>query len=283
MLVRAVVEDIVDSSPPKKPTTVTQPEVLAKGPSGSDVSVPGITYRANQWIERPSDLDVCRNESIFTDDPLRGSNLGYRLLRNLVTSVDRPPGLIGLIATQHMHDLMKVVASPIEFVEMYRYYQEQHHQTAANQQALETAPKNEKKALDGIRAAKKKDDAELKALKEITGKLEAIENEIKRLCSQLDVKAKVADQLPLLQKELDDAKGTIGLLEEKVQKIETDKPGIRQRAVTGWGKPDWAKVEAAFNKKAHELATGFEQQKFVDEDLFNAEPSKMILWWTLAS
>uniref|UniRef100_A0A803MA36 Uncharacterized protein n=1 Tax=Chenopodium quinoa TaxID=63459 RepID=A0A803MA36_CHEQI len=141
-------------------------------------------------------------------------------------------------------------------------------------------------------AAKKKDEEELNDLRGKIGKLKAAMDEINPLRFQLDEKSKAANRLPLVQKELDDAKGTIGLLEEKVQKMKAGNPGIRQRAVsrylsstdflerlqdrydggwtaaqrcvvqvTGWTKPDW---EAAFIERAHEHATGFEKQKFVE-------------------
>uniref|UniRef100_A0A803N290 Uncharacterized protein n=1 Tax=Chenopodium quinoa TaxID=63459 RepID=A0A803N290_CHEQI len=250
-----------------KPQTATQ--------VSSDVSAPGIVYRSNQSIERPSgklpdevakkfdvptgssrdrwqpQLDVYRNESIFIDGLLQGGNLGYRLLHNLAIPVDRPTGLVGSVAAQHMHDLMKV-------------------SYPANADILPINIESVQKALDGLVAAKKKEDEELKSLREKVKNFKSNEEEIKTLCQQLNEKSKVIERLLVVQKELADAKGAIGHLEEKIQKIESNKPGIRQRAE----KAEWAKVEAAFNNKAQENATGFEQQEFADEDLFNADPSE---------
>uniref|UniRef100_A0A803L728 Uncharacterized protein n=1 Tax=Chenopodium quinoa TaxID=63459 RepID=A0A803L728_CHEQI len=220
------VEEIKDSPPLNQPTTIDHSEPQAKAHTGSN-----------------PELDVCRNESIFTNDPLRGGNLGYQLLHNLATPVDRPASLVGPVAAQHMHDLMKesyqtnmVVASGTELVEMYRYYQEQHYQAALDPQTTEAALKNAQKALDGVIAAKKKDDEELKALREKADKFKTAEEEIIDFHQQLEVKAKVVDRLPVVQKELDDAKGVAGLLKEKIQKMEADKPGIRlpaRRNLTG--------------------------------------------------
>ncbi|XP_021747853.1 uncharacterized protein LOC110713708 [Chenopodium quinoa] len=115
-------------------------------PVNSDISIPGITYRGGQWIKhvegkipdevlervrapegrsrdqwRP-EMDVFRNESIFTDDPLRGGNLGYRLLRNVSTPVDRPSGLISPVAAQHMHDLMRLRSYRLTLCFYYYFY-----------------------------------------------------------------------------------------------------------------------------------------------------------------
>ncbi|XP_021734065.1 uncharacterized protein LOC110700777 [Chenopodium quinoa] len=177
-------------------------------------------------------MDVFCNESIFTDDPLRGGNLGYRLLRNVSTPVDRPSGQIGPVAAQHMHDLMRAVASGTELVEMYRFYQDKYHQNISNQQSLETALKNAKKAFDGIKLIKAKDDAELSSLREKVEKMKNLEEEIKDLKSQLEDKNAVKDKLSIAQSDLSKAKETIGNLEGQLQKMEADKSGVRQRAVS---------------------------------------------------
>uniref|UniRef100_A0A803MSZ6 Uncharacterized protein n=1 Tax=Chenopodium quinoa TaxID=63459 RepID=A0A803MSZ6_CHEQI len=255
--------------------------------------------KENQWIERPSgkipdevakrfaipdgnsqnrwqpELDVCRNESIFTDDLLWGGNLGYRLLCNRATPVDRPAGLVGPVAAQQMHDLIKVVVSGSELVEMYRYYQEQHHQASLNQQTAETALKNSQKALDGIKAAKKKEDKELKALREKANKSKAAEDEIKSLCLQLEEKSKAIDQLPVVRKELDDAKGVIGLFKEKVQKMEADKPDIKQIAVSRYLRStDFIKrLQNRYDSGWTAAQRCVVQQQFADEGLFNADHS----------
>uniref|UniRef100_A0A803MZ13 Uncharacterized protein n=1 Tax=Chenopodium quinoa TaxID=63459 RepID=A0A803MZ13_CHEQI len=297
------------------------------GPVNSDTSIPGIIYRGGQWIEhvegkipdevlnrvrvpegrsrdqwRP-EMDVFRNESIFTDDPLRGGNLGYRLLRNVSTPVDRPSGLIGPVAAQHMHDLMRAVASGTELVEMYRFHQDKYHQNMSNQQSLETALKNARKALDGIKLIKAKDDAELSSLREKVEKMKNLEEEIKDLKSQLEDKNAVKNQLSIAQSDLSKAKATIGNLEGQLQKMEADKSGVRQRAVSrylssaefcsklqdrfdgGWTaaqrcaahaiglkQEDWAKIETTFNNDAHKTPSGFEQQEFSDANIFNLAP-----------
>uniref|UniRef100_A0A803LHK5 Uncharacterized protein n=1 Tax=Chenopodium quinoa TaxID=63459 RepID=A0A803LHK5_CHEQI len=239
----------------------------------------------DQW--RP-EMDVFRNRSIFTDDPLWGGNLGYRLLRNVSTPVDRPSGFIGPIAAQHIHDLMR----------------DRYHQNISNQQSTETTLKNAEKALDGIKLIKAKNDAELTSLHEKVDKMKNLEEEIKDLKSQLENKNAVINQLSTVQNDLSNAKATINNLEGKLQKMEADKPRVRQRAVNryitsvefcsklqdrfdgGWTaahrcaahaiglkQEDWEKIEAAFNNDAHKTPYGFEQQKFSDEDIFNLAPS----------
>uniref|UniRef100_A0A803NEN8 Uncharacterized protein n=1 Tax=Chenopodium quinoa TaxID=63459 RepID=A0A803NEN8_CHEQI len=323
-----VVEDLIVSPVLQQETVPISAEPQQVGPVNSDTSIPGITYQGGQWIEhvegkipdevldrvkapegrsrdqwRP-EMDVFCNESIFTDDPLRGGNLGYRLLRNVSTPVDRPSGLIGLVAAQHMHDLMRAVASGTELVEMYRLYQDKYHQNISNQQSLKTALLNVEKALDGIKMIKAKDDAELLSMREKVDKMKNLEEEIKDLKSQLEDKNAVKNQLSIVQSDLSNAKATIRNLEGKLQKMEADKPGVRQRAVSrymssvefcsklqdrfdgGWTaaqrcaahtiglkQEEWAKIEAAFNNDAHKTPSGFEKQQFSDEDIFNLAPS----------
>uniref|UniRef100_A0A803L500 Uncharacterized protein n=1 Tax=Chenopodium quinoa TaxID=63459 RepID=A0A803L500_CHEQI len=323
-----VFEDLTASPIPQQETVPISAEPQQVGPVISDVSAPGITYRGEQWIEhvegkipdevlnrvrapkgrsrdqwRP-EMDVFRNESIFTDDPLRGGNLGYRLLRNVSTPVDRPSGQIGPVAAQHMHDLMRAVASGTELVEMYRFYQDKYHQNTSNQQSLETALKNAKMALDGIKVIKAKDGAELATLRKKVENMKNLEEEIKDLKSQLEDKNVVKDQLSIAKSDLSKVKTTISSLEGQLQKIEADKPGIRQRAVSrylssaefcsklqdrfdgGWTaaqrcaahaiglkQEDWAKIEAALNNDAHKTPSSFEQQEFSDADIFNLAPS----------
>uniref|UniRef100_A0A803N992 Uncharacterized protein n=1 Tax=Chenopodium quinoa TaxID=63459 RepID=A0A803N992_CHEQI len=286
------------SSPSSKTTEIKDKTIRPHTPDGSDTSVPGLIYRSNQWIERPEGrfpevvlrgfsvppghsedrwwpyLDVYRNESLFTDDPMQGGNLGYRLLCNLAPPMDRPVGEIDPLAVVHMHNMMKAVMSGTELVEMYHYYQEQHHQAFASQNSLQTTLDNADKDLNLLKEAKKRDYLEMATLKDKSVKLEGLEREAK-----------------------------IQNLEENVQKIEADKPGIRQRVVgcylaskefctrpqdyfywgwtaaqrcivdaAGWKEEDWAKVEEAFNNEAYKIPSGFEQQQFAEEDLFNYEP-----------
>ncbi|XP_021721245.1 uncharacterized protein LOC110688794 [Chenopodium quinoa] len=123
-----------------------------------------------------------------------------------------------------MHDLMKLV-------EMYKYYQEQHLLGSSNQESLETALKNAEEALDGIKVIKARDDEERKTLREKVGKVTNLKAEVKLLKTQLSEKSTAADQLLVVQNELSYAKNTISTFEAKIQKIEADKPSIRQRAV----------------------------------------------------
>ena len=123
------IEDLTTAESPPQPQVTT---VIAPSTVGSDSSIPALTYRSNQWIERVSGrfpeevlrgfavppghsgdrwqpaMDVGRNESMITDDPMQGGNLGYRLLSNLTLPMDRPAGPIGPLAASHMHNLMKV-------------------------------------------------------------------------------------------------------------------------------------------------------------------------------
>uniref|UniRef100_A0A803NB47 Uncharacterized protein n=1 Tax=Chenopodium quinoa TaxID=63459 RepID=A0A803NB47_CHEQI len=192
---RVEIEDLTrtSDSSPLQPNETIPPVVpnIPITPSGSDTSISGLIYRSHQWIERPEgrflevvlrgfsvppghsgdrwqpNLDVYRNESLYTDDPMQGGNLGYRLLCNLAPPLDRPVGKIGPLAV--------VVMYGTELVEMYRYYQEQHHQSYANQNALQTASNNADKALNLLKEAKKRDDLELASLKDKAVKLEGLE------------------------------------------------------------------------------------------------------------
>uniref|UniRef100_A0A803MHT3 Uncharacterized protein n=1 Tax=Chenopodium quinoa TaxID=63459 RepID=A0A803MHT3_CHEQI len=261
-------EDLTASPIPQQETVPISAEPQQVGPVISDVSAPGITYRGEQWIEhvegkildevlnrvrapegrsrdqwRP-EMDVFRNESIFTDDPLRGGNLGYRLLRNVSTPVDRPSGQIGLVAAQHTHDLMRAVASGTELVEMYRFYQDKYHQNTSNQQSLETALKNAKRLLMEL---------------SLEGQLQKIEADKpgirKRAVSRYLSSAEFCSRL---QYRFDGGWTA-------AQRCAAHVIGLKQE--------DWAKIEAAFNNDAHKTPSGFEQQEFSDADIFNLAPS----------
>ncbi|XP_021747249.1 uncharacterized protein LOC110713096 [Chenopodium quinoa] len=197
---------------------------------------------SNQWIECPEgrlsgevvkrfsvldghlgdrwqpELDVSWNESLFANDPMRGGNLGCWLLRNLAPPMDKLAGAIGPLAAQHMHDLMKAIMSGTEVVEMYR----QHHQSSLD---------NAGKVISKIREAKQKDDLEMAALRDKVAKLEGFEKDVQLLKNQIAEKSKDVERIPLLEKDLSDAKVSIQNMEEKVKKMEADKPIIRQRAV----------------------------------------------------
>uniref|UniRef100_A0A803LA17 Transposase (putative) gypsy type domain-containing protein n=1 Tax=Chenopodium quinoa TaxID=63459 RepID=A0A803LA17_CHEQI len=123
------IEDLTTAESPRQlqPTVTIAPTTV-----GSDSRISALTYRSNQWIERvcgrfPDEvlkgfavpaghsgdrwqprMDVGRNESMITDDPMQGGNLGYRLMRNLTLPMDRPAGPIGPLAAIHMHNMMKV-------------------------------------------------------------------------------------------------------------------------------------------------------------------------------
>uniref|UniRef100_A0A803LA06 Uncharacterized protein n=1 Tax=Chenopodium quinoa TaxID=63459 RepID=A0A803LA06_CHEQI len=280
------IEDLTrtSESPPLQPNETVPPA----GPNipitacGSDTSILGLIYRSHQWIERPEgrfpevvlrgfsvppghsgdrwqpNLDVYRNESLYTDDPMQGGNHGYRLLCNLAPPLDRPVGEIGPLAAVHMHNMMK----------------EQHHQSSANQNALQTALDNADKALNLLKEVKKRDDLELASLKDKAVKVEGLEKEVQQLKSQIAEKNLALERLPSLEKDLNDFKAKIQNLEEKVQKMEADKPGIRQRAIGRYlaSKEFFTRLQDRFDG-AFKIPSGFEQQQFAEEDLFNYEPS----------
>uniref|UniRef100_A0A803MY36 Uncharacterized protein n=1 Tax=Chenopodium quinoa TaxID=63459 RepID=A0A803MY36_CHEQI len=297
------VEDLTNVESPTLPQAnipdQPAPQTITTAAGGFDISAPALIYQSNQWIERPNEripevvlkgfsvppghsgdkwqpaIDACRNESMITDDPMLGGTLGYRLLSNLTLLVDRPAGVIGPLAAMHMHNMIKAVMSGTELVEMYRYYQEQHHQAVVSQNALQTTLDNANKALQKLKEAKERDNLEMSSLKETASK------------------------------DLEAAKGSVHDLQEKIKVLEADKPGIRQRAVrrfltsqafctrlqnrfdggwtaaqrciahnVGWKNEDWTAIEKAFNEEVFKILSGFEEQEFADEDLFNLAPAE---------
>uniref|UniRef100_A0A803MP80 Uncharacterized protein n=1 Tax=Chenopodium quinoa TaxID=63459 RepID=A0A803MP80_CHEQI len=139
----AIVKKVIQGIEIEGLTTVESPRQLqptvtiALTTVGSDSSIPALTYRSNQWIEQVSgrfpdevlkgfavpaghsgdcwqpNMDVGRNESMITDDPMQGGNLGYRLLSNLTLPMDRPAGPIDPLAATHMHNMMKSLKTQI--------------------------------------------------------------------------------------------------------------------------------------------------------------------------
>uniref|UniRef100_A0A803M9Z7 Uncharacterized protein n=1 Tax=Chenopodium quinoa TaxID=63459 RepID=A0A803M9Z7_CHEQI len=312
------VEDLtnVESPTPPQPNIPDQAagQTVTTAAGGSDTSAPGLIYQSNQWIERPNEripevvlrgfsvphghsgdkwqpaIDACRNESMITDDPMLGGTLGYRLLSNLTLPMDRHAGVIDPLAAMHMHNMMKAVMSGTEIVEMYRYYQKQHHQASASQNALQTALDNADKALQNLKEAKERDDLEMSSLRETASKVKDLELEVQQLKTQITKKNKIVSRVSTLEKDLEAAKGSVHDLQEKIKILEADKPGIRQRAnrfdggwtaaqrciahTVGWKKEDWTAIEKTFNEEVFKIPSGFEEQEFANEDLFNLAPAE---------
>uniref|UniRef100_A0A803M7B3 Transposase (putative) gypsy type domain-containing protein n=1 Tax=Chenopodium quinoa TaxID=63459 RepID=A0A803M7B3_CHEQI len=300
------VEDLTNVESPTLPQPnipdQPAPQTVTTAAGGSDTSAPALIYQSNQRIERPNEripevvlkgfsvllghsgdkwqpaIDACRNESMITDDPMLGGTLGYRLLSNLTLPVDRPAGVIGLLAAMHMHNMMKAVMSALD---------------------------NADKALQKLKEAKERDDLEMSSLKETTSKVKDLELEVQKLKTQITEKNKIVSRVSTLEKDLEAAKGSVRDLQEKIKVLEAYKPGIRQRAVrrfltsqefctriqnrfdggltsaqrciahtVGWKKEDWTAIEKAFNEEVFKIPSGFEEQEFADEDLFNLAPAE---------
>uniref|UniRef100_A0A803LHW2 Uncharacterized protein n=1 Tax=Chenopodium quinoa TaxID=63459 RepID=A0A803LHW2_CHEQI len=244
------IEDLTNTpeSPHTQPNTtsqlITQPIPTVAG--GSDTSIPGLIYRDKQWIKRP--------DGRFPEEVLKGFTAPF------VHSGDHwQPGI-----DAYQNESM-IIDDPMQGGTLgYRLLSNL------------TLPMDRPAGAIGPLAALHMHNM----MKAVMSGTELVE--MYRYYQEKHYQASTSKNS--LKTALDNSNTTLKKLKEIKAKDDLEMTALKTKAAktaaqrciahaAGWKKKDWAKVEKAFNEEAYKIPSGFEEQKFSDEDLFNLVPS----------